>query len=500
MEPALGQHLPAAAMSVKSGTPVDNQVGVWTGDGTIEGTSSLVFDGTSLALNVNLAEKTVWCGGYGGGLLMKRSDATADRYAKLGILDASGGFVSGITVDTAGRVGIGTSVPATGYKLDVQGDLSLGEAGGSDNSYIDQKQNGHLYLINSGSAGNAGRVGINKWNTLAGGTTYYRDFIVYDGKETALLTVDGSAGNVGIGTSVPAAPLTVAGATNDGNSLAEFTQSGTGRGLSVLRNISAATRQMVSFAQTHATGGTSPVVHIQQADTGETALAISTDGSTENFTVSDVGDVYSGGSVGIGTDAPKRHLQIYNPTDSGGGVGSSTYLQLTNLSTGAASDGDGFQLGLSNTGVAQVNQRENLGMVFSTNNTERLRIDPLGLCGIGTASPTKRLHVVGAGGDAILVDNKITGAGGYLILDTESAGDLVVRTAGSHRMSVNSTGVGIGTDCCQQLNAGNGACADTSKSLALARRILQLAGDPSIWKLTVLSCGVETNYNAAIAI
>lgn len=34
----------------KVGTPVDNQVGVWTGDGTIEGTAGLAYDGSTLAL------------------------------------------------------------------------------------------------------------------------------------------------------------------------------------------------------------------------------------------------------------------------------------------------------------------------------------------------------------------------------------------------------------------------------------------------------------------
>lgn len=34
----------------KVGTPVDNQVGVWTGDGTIEGTAGLTYDGSNLLL------------------------------------------------------------------------------------------------------------------------------------------------------------------------------------------------------------------------------------------------------------------------------------------------------------------------------------------------------------------------------------------------------------------------------------------------------------------
>lgn len=38
----------------KVGTPVDNQVGVWTGDGTIEGTSSLTYDGIALDVTGNI--------------------------------------------------------------------------------------------------------------------------------------------------------------------------------------------------------------------------------------------------------------------------------------------------------------------------------------------------------------------------------------------------------------------------------------------------------------
>jgi len=43
--------VPAGAGDVsKVGTPVDNQVGVWTGDGTIEGAATLTYDGSNLQL------------------------------------------------------------------------------------------------------------------------------------------------------------------------------------------------------------------------------------------------------------------------------------------------------------------------------------------------------------------------------------------------------------------------------------------------------------------
>ena len=106
---------------------------------------------------------------------------------------------SGIHV-TGGSVGIGTDNPATNFKLDVNGDLSLGELGGSDNTYIDQKQNGHLNIINSGTQSNSGKVRINKTNSIGGDTTYFRDFEVYDGKDKLLFFVDGSSSRIGIGT------------------------------------------------------------------------------------------------------------------------------------------------------------------------------------------------------------------------------------------------------------------------------------------------------------
>lgn len=133
-----------------------------------------------------------------------------------------GTFGNGLRV-TGGSVGIGTNNPAANFKLDVNGDLSLGEFGGTDNSYIDQKQNGHLNIINSGILANTGSVRINKFNTIGESTTYFRDFIVYDGKNNIIQFVDGSSGNVGIGTDNPSAKLDVEDNAASGY-IAEFRQ------------------------------------------------------------------------------------------------------------------------------------------------------------------------------------------------------------------------------------------------------------------------------------
>jgi len=61
--------VPAGSGDVsKVGTPVNDQVGVWTGDGTIEGTSSLTFDGSNLVVDNNITAGNVLYGGTGGGV------------------------------------------------------------------------------------------------------------------------------------------------------------------------------------------------------------------------------------------------------------------------------------------------------------------------------------------------------------------------------------------------------------------------------------------------
>jgi len=134
----------------------------------------------------------------------------------------TGNEVERLRITSDGSIGIGSAIPRANFKLDVNGDLSLGESGGTDNTFIEQKQNGDLYLINSGRAGNgaavsptggAGGVGINRYNTITGDTTYFRDFTVYNGKSTKVLMVDGSTSRVGIGTDDPLGSLDVRDAT-----------------------------------------------------------------------------------------------------------------------------------------------------------------------------------------------------------------------------------------------------------------------------------------------
>jgi len=82
-----------------------------------------------------------------------------------------------------------------------------------------------------------------------------------------------------------ASTLNIGGTTNDGTTLTQITQSGTGRGLAINRNVASATRAMVGLAQLSGSGGTQAVLDVQQAVSSSRAIKVTADGSTDRFSV-----------------------------------------------------------------------------------------------------------------------------------------------------------------------------------------------------------------------
>jgi hypothetical protein len=68
------------------------------GLGIAAGTSGIRSSG-NLVFPANLATYCIWNEGYGGGIQLRRSDATTDRYARIGIVNDTGVWVSGMTID-----------------------------------------------------------------------------------------------------------------------------------------------------------------------------------------------------------------------------------------------------------------------------------------------------------------------------------------------------------------------------------------------------------------
>ena len=123
--------------------------------------------------------------------------------------------------------------------------------------------------------------------------------------------------------------------------------------------------------------------------------------------------------LGIGTDSPKRHIHL-------NGGNESTKIQITNQTTGSASDGDGFQIGIATDGTANLEQRENAAMKFSTNNDLKMTIDSDGNVGIG-AAPN-----VYTGYTSLTLNHATNGGIFDLELNGTVTGELFVNSSGFH--------------------------------------------------------------------
>ena len=110
--------------------------------------------------------------------------------------------------------------------------------------------------------------------------------------------------------------------------------------------------------------------------------------------------VDNSGNVGIGTSSPMVALNVHDSTNA--------RIALTNSSTGQTFP-DGFEL-LATGLDAYVQNRSNGNMIFTTNNSEAMRIDSSGNVGIGTSSPDQILHLTKGSGATLRFESTTTGA------------------------------------------------------------------------------------------
>jgi hypothetical protein len=285
----------------------------------------------------------------GENLFYVRDDGvTSVTHGYLFVQASAGAFITGKT-------------NARGGVTDDQGALGLGSSGDVDDMVISSSNVGigtttpdeKLEVVGNISAsgtGSFGMVGINTASPAA-------DLHINDsgGEATLLLTGPGS-------NPANAASLRFS-EQSDGNNYVELKYDGSANILSFDSNNQ---NDMLSIDRSN-----------NRVFTGtSTKLGVGTSSPT-------LGRLHISGSG----DANNRYAALFQTT------GSISYLKFADSTTGVAA-GDGFDIG-ANSSTAYLINRENAAMIFSTNNTERVRILAGGNVGIGTTSPTKPLTVEG---------------------------------------------------------------------------------------------------------
>jgi hypothetical protein len=189
-------------------------------------------------------------------------------------------------------------------------------------------------------------------------TETFKDFNVYDGKETLIFKVDGSEGNVGIGTSSPTDTI--------GYGRALDIQSSTGA-VVYLRDSNAPTTQYGFLAFDGSDNG----LKLHNANSSG-FLRFDTN-ATEKMRIT------STGNVGIGTSTPSVLLDVQ---------GNSAAVRVAEVG--------GAEARLVSGGSSSfVGTYSNHPLLILTNSGEKMRIEAGGNVGIGTSSPTSKLHVQG---------------------------------------------------------------------------------------------------------
>jgi hypothetical protein len=355
------------------------------------------------------------------------------------ITQTGGTPVDGLVLNSSGYVGIGTVAPTSELEIGTSGDVDTefrmqsDQAGKyfliqSSGNFTGLKATGdqNLFLNSAGSAGYVsflagdsermrinynGNVGIGttspseKLSVASGHISMSDSYAIKWGNNylTGLDSVDAlrlftagseriridSSGNVGIGTTSPSYALDI---NNDTSTILNLHRP----------NSSTAAASFLDFTFNTADASSAIYARIRADVETNTDLGQGGDLSfhTANAgTISEVMRITSDGNVGIGTTTPSAKLHIQSSENAE----TANLLYLENIGSGG-SEGVSIKLNpMFNAETMIASNREgafaniaNLSFhVFNNSTVEAMRINSSGNVGIGTTSPSEKLHVEG---------------------------------------------------------------------------------------------------------
>ena len=208
---------------------------------------------------------------------------------------------------------------------------------------------------------------------------------------------------------------------------------------------------------TTSTGTGSTVLSASPTLTGTLTVPTVTSATATALTIQSAGTtavtIDTSQNVGIGTSSPSQILNVRKDQSSAqtqllvenyGATNATAALRI------ATTNNHGAEYYVSSTGNAVLGTFTFTPLIFTTGNTEAMRIDSSGNVGIGTASPGYKIDISGSGDVARLTSSTTTSgmlmadSGGTIRVGTRS-GAAIFDVGGSERMRIDSSGnVGIG--------------------------------------------------------
>tara|TARA_Y100001938_G_scaffold141109_1_gene210381 strand:- start:466 stop:3552 length:3087 start_codon:yes stop_codon:yes gene_type:complete len=284
-----------------------------------------------------------------------------------------------------GNIGIGTTSPARKF-------------------HVSKASNGNIALFTNVIDADL-NINLTSGVTMLAPST---GIIALGTSSTERMRID-SSGNVGIGTASPSHALDVTSAAYD---QVQWTRTSGVSGYLYSDSAGAGIYSGASFSQ----AGIYLVPN--------TSMDFRVNGSRRMY-------INSSGHVGIGTISPARELEV-----QGGG---NVYIRVT-----APTDNDSAALELKNTQEMWSIRNEDTNadaLHFNSDGGTKMVIQTGGNVGIGTTSPDFELEVAGNIG----IDDKIYHNGDHNTFIAFTGDTQTFRTGGSDRVTINNTGVGIGT-------------------------------------------------------